>query len=361
MKIIVAFDSFKGCMSASEACHSAATAIRNKYEHTEVVEIPISDGGEGLVDCISAQIHTHRVCIEVHGPMMSPVMAEYAISADGKTAYMEMAAAAGLTLVPLSERNPVAATTYGVGEMIRDAVLRGCKEIVMGIGGSATCDGGAGMIDYLKPHLPLGVAITVACDVTNPLYGENGAAYVFATQKGATPEAVEILDQRLIAFARTTETQGLATPEMAQRPGAGAAGGLGYGLMAYLGARLVPGINMILDTVGFDERIKDADLIITGEGKSDQQTLMGKVAQGVLLRGRAQGKPVHLLSGSIDQSARDVLLEAGFASIRGTDHYCDYPVVPCPLEILMRHDVSTTNLKRGTLDIVRTVVSSDNQ
>ena len=209
MKIVLAFDSFKGCMAASDACKAAASGIHAVMPYAETLELPLSDGGEGLVKCVERMVPTHRVVLPVHGPLMEIVEASYAIAVDGTTAYMEMAEASGLTLVPESRRNPIEATTYGVGEMIADAAKRGCRTIVMGIGGSATCDGGKGMLDALyrlcpHPHC----RIIVACDVTNPLYGPMGAAYVFGPQKGATAEQVYILDQRLRKFARETEMAG---------------------------------------------------------------------------------------------------------------------------------------------------------
>lgn len=314
MKIICAFDSFKGCISAAEACRAAAKGWLDCRPNDTVVCLPVSDGGEGMVDCIATALGVPTVQAEVHGPLMMPVAAAYALSADGQTAYMEMAAAAGLTLVPESQRNPMLTTTYGVGEMLLDAVQRGCRHIVMGIGGSATCDGGRGMVEALCAHLPLPADVLVASDVDNPLFGPNGAAYVFAPQKGATPQQVEQLDQRLREFAHATEQHGIASSALAQHPGAGAAGGLGYGLMAYLGAQLLSGIDLVLDAIGFDTALRDADLVLTGEGKSDRQTLMGKVPMGVLRRAQRQGVPVAVLSGAIEDASP--LAQAGFCAVQ---------------------------------------------
>lgn len=313
MKIITAFDSFKGCMTANEACKSAATGILELYPDAEVICLPMSDGGEGMVECIAEAVSANMVSVQAHDPLMRMIKAQYAVSPDGETAYMEMAASSGLPLVPIAQRNPMITTTFGVGDMLLDAVNRGCKHVVMGIGGSATCDGGKGMIECLHSYLPLPVDITVASDVSNPLFGQQGAAYVFAPQKGATPDQVLALDARLREFARETEALGLASPSLAQHPGAGAAGGLGYGLMAYLNAKLVSGIDLILDTIRFDERIEGADLIITGEGKSDSQTLMGKVPMGVLQRAKKKNIPVVLMSGAIEE--KDQLLNAGFSNV----------------------------------------------
>lgn len=327
-------------MSAREACQTAAAGLRERYPDAEILCLPISDGGEGMVESIADAIGAKMVSVKVHDPLMQIIEAKYAINTDGDTAYMEMAAASGLPLVPENKRNPMVTTTYGVGDMIKDAVARGCKNIVMGIGGSATCDGGKGMVDCLKDVMPLPLEITVASDVNNPLYGENGAAYVFAPQKGATPEQVKLLDEQLRAFARETEKNGIAQPHLAEYPGAGAAGGLGYGLMAYLGATLKSGIDLVLDTICFDEQIKDAAFIVTGEGKSDRQTLMGKVPMGILNRAKRQGIPVHILSGAIVDS--DCLKEAGFASIHSINETDNRP-----LSVLMQKDVAMANMKKS--------------
>lgn len=327
-------------MAAQEACQAAAWGLRQRYPKAEIACLPMSDGGEGMVACLAHAMSVTMVSAHVHDPLMRAIDAPYAISLDGMTAYMEMAAACGLTLLSEEERNPMAATTYGVGEMVLDAVRRGCTRIIMGIGGSATCDGGRGMVECLAPHLPLAVEVVVASDVSNPLYGEEGAAYVFAPQKGATPPQVQQLDERLRHFARHTEEMGLALPALALHPGAGAAGGLGYALMAYLGASLQAGIDLMLDSVRFDEQIAAADFILTGEGKSDRQTLMGKVPQGILNRARRLGIPVHLFSGAIED--KEALLEAGFASVRSINENDDRP-----LAILLQRDIAMQNLRNA--------------
>ena len=348
MKVVLAFDSFKGCMSADDACRAASHGIFMSSLSTEVVPLPLSDGGEGLVDCVSKLIPVEKVNCKAHSPLLVDMDASYAISEDGTTAYMEMAAAAGLTLVPLHKRNPLLTSTYGVGDMIADAMRRGCSRIIMGIGGSATCDGGHGMLDSLRDKrisfdsVP---SITVACDVTNPLYGTNGAAYVFGPQKGATPEQVIELDERLRDFARDLERRGLATPDMAYTPGAGAAGGLGYGLLACLHATLKPGIDIILDIADFDAAIADADLVITGEGKSDAQTLMGKVPQGVLKRCMRNGIPCHLLSGAIENA--DDLKAAGFASVSSINTGDSRPI-----DILMQREIAMENMESAVVNLI---------
>lgn len=316
MKIVTAFDSFKGCITAKEVCDAAACGIHSALPGADVVKLPLSDGGEGLVECVRQMQPTVNIALKVHNPLMDTISCSYAMSLDGETAYMEMAAASGLELVPEDKRNPLTATTYGVGEMIADAISRGCKQIVMGIGGSATCDAGEGMLKALRDKgcTDTTCKIIVACDVTNPLYGENGAAYVFAPQKGASNNQVKMLDNRLRAFAHQTEKAGIASPDMVNHPGAGAAGGLGYALLTYLNAGLRRGIDIILDMAQFDKIISDADLVITGEGQSDAQTMMGKVPCGVLQRCIKANVPVWLLSGAIDD--KDSILSSHFNLVR---------------------------------------------
>lgn len=349
MKIVLAFDSFKGCMTAEEACHAAEKGLRKRYPDADIVSVPLSDGGEGLVTCVENVLQgTKRVQCNAHSPLLEPITANYILSEDGRTAFMEMAETCGLALVPKHLRNPMKTTTYGVGDMIIDATKRGCKEIIMGIGGSATCDGGQGMIKCLQDKgininsLP---KIIVACDVNNPLYGKNGAAHIFAPQKGATPEQVIELDRLLRKFAEETERQGIADSTMAKIPGAGAAGGLGYGMMAYLKAELKSGIDIILNIADFDSIIKDSDIIITGEGKSDKQTLMGKVPYGVLSRAYAHNIPVFLLSGSIED--KSILLDAGFHRVHSINENDNRP-----LETLMKKDVATNNMAISTQALI---------
>ncbi len=366
MKIITAFDSFKGCMSAQDACHAAASGLQKRYPDAKVVCLPMSDGGEGMVDCIAEALDVEMISVKVHNPLMQETEAKYAISTSSdnatqerKIAYMEMAAASGLTLVPMEKRNPMITTTYGVGELILDAIRRGCTKIIMGIGGSATCDGGKGMIECLRPFLPLPAEVIVASDVSNPLYGPDGAAYVFAPQKGATPEQVILLDQRLRDFARETESAGIATQDLVHHPGAGAAGGLGYGLMAYLNAKLTSGVDLLLDTIHFDQQIADADLVLTGEGKTDGQTLYNigvniddknsaeapkKVPMGVLLRTKRLGIPCTLLSGKIENTQE--LLHAGFSEVKSINEKDNRPI-----EELMRKETAMENMHKTCLQI----------
>ena len=351
MKVILAFDSFKGCVSALQACNAAREAILQKHPKAEIVSMPLSDGGEGLVQCLSSFMPLEKIVFKAHDPLMRPIEAVYAVSPQTKTAYMEMASTSGLTRISKAERNPLRTTTYGVGEMIADALSHGCEHLVIGIGGSATCDGGKGMLEALENAPGLmnmfggDVDVTVVCDVNNPLYGPDGAAYVFGPQKGADETQVKILDMRLRQWAEETERRGIATPEDALASGSGAAGGLGYALRTYLKAQLKSGINVVLDILNFDEILLDADMVITGEGKSDMQTLMGKVPFGVLKRACNVHVPVVLMSGIIED--KETLLAAGFkeaVSINQDDLR--------PLSELLKPEIACENIKKSILRIL---------
>lgn len=342
MKIVAAFDSFKGCLTARQACGAALEAVLSQHPQARTLALPLSDGGEGLVDCLRALEGMHSCRCRVRGPLGDGVEAEYL--SDGETAVIEVAAACGLTLVEESRRDVVRADTYGVGQLIADALKGGCRRLVIGLGGTATCDGGCAMVEALRD---CGVdmkqrksEVVLASDVNNPLCGPEGAARVFAPQKGATAQEVEVLEERLCRFARKTEEEGWASPDLAQYPGAGAAGGLGYALMAYMGARMQSGIETVLSQLRFDEAVKGADLVLTGEGRSDRQTLMGKAPVGVLHHGIKVGVPVALLSGAVDDEA--ALKAAGFAfveSINAGD--------PRQLEELMRPETATAQLQEA--------------
>ena len=348
MKVILAFDSFKGCLTAGDACAAAALGVHRVLPDVRTLEMPMSDGGEGLVNCVSRILPVTPVKLTVHGPLMKPLTASYALSEDGATAYMEMASACGLTLLPEELRDPMKATTYGVGEMLTDALRRGCSKIIMGIGGSATCDGGRGMVDALRDAGVLGMMcpMVVACDVDNPLYGLRGAAHVFGPQKGATHEQVVMLDDRLREFARFTERQLHIDATWADHPGAGAAGGLGYALLAYLKAELRSGIDILLDLTHFDRELADADLVITGEGQSDRQTLMGKVACGVMRRCRSHGVPVWLLSGRVDDPEHE--LPRCFDVVRSINEGDSRP-----LSLLLSPEVARGNLSHAVSRVLR--------
>lgn len=352
-RIILAFDSFKECITAREACEAARRGVLDALPEAEVVMLPVSDGGEGLVSCLAPYMDLTWREIDAHDALMRPIKARYALTADGTTAIMEMAATCGLGLIAPEDRDIMRATTYGVGEMLLDAAGMGVKHIVMGIGGSATCDGGRGMMECLHQApegWPADLHITMACDVTNPLYGPDGAAYVFAPQKGATPEQVEILDRRLRKIARDAESQG--APSMVYYPGAGAAGGLGYGLMVGLGAEMSMGISTVLQLLDFKRHVIGADLVITGEGKSDRQTLGGKVPLGILfhtrsaLNARSEAMvSVHICSGAIEDA--DALLHEGFATVRSIN-----AGDARPLATLLRPEVARENLRAAVRKLI---------
>ena len=348
-KIVVAIDSFKGCLTSEEANEAAAEGIRRACPDAEVVEVPVSDGGEGFLVAFHAAIGGELVEVPVRDPLMRPITARYLLKAD--LAVIEMAQASGLTLLTKEERNPLVASTYGTGQLVADAVRRGARHIVVGLGGSATSDAGMGMLQALRHEacsIPKDVLFTIATDVRNPLCGENGAAHVFAPQKGATPEEVLVLDERARQFAEDSARQ--FGYDRSGMEGAGAAGGLGYAFLQYLDADCKPGIQLLLDTIRFDEIIRDADLIITGEGSADRQTLMGKLPMGILKQ--SAGVPVCLIAGRI--SDRDELLKAGFDRVECINRWssesqagagADEASPPgISLEEAMRKEVATRNI-----------------
>ena len=343
MKVVVAIDSLKGCLTSREANQAAVESVRQGMPGAEVVEIPVSDGGEGFLDAFQSAWGGEKVEVEVMDPLMRPVVAPYLLRGD--TAIIEMAKASGLTLLRLEERNPMQATSYGTGQLVADAVRRGSKHVVVGLGGSATSDCGMGMIRAIIDAFAKGgtwddvrvlddVRFTIATDVTNPLCGENGAAYVFAPQKGATPEMVVSLDARAQRFAEVSARH--FGYDRQNEQGAGAAGGLGYAFLQYMKAACRSGIDLLLDAVHFDEVLKDADIVITGEGSADRQTLMGKLPFGILQRAKAQGVPVCLIAGRI--ADRPELLAAGF------QHVMCINAPDLPIEEAMKPAVARENI-----------------
>lgn len=347
MKVVAAIDSLKGSLSSMEAGFAIREGVLRSHPEALVVVKPLADGGEGTADALIEGMGGDRVDITVTGPLGKPVTAYYGYLKETGTAIIEMASAAGIILVSEEEKNPLAATTYGVGEMIRDAALKGCRNFIIGIGGSATNDGGIGMLqalgyDFLDQHgrdvgqgaQALGrissvctsnvcpeladCRFQVACDVTNPLCGENGATYIYGPQKGVTDEIKSQLDADMAHYARvTSETLG---NHFADAEGAGAAGGLGFALLSYLNARLTPGIDLVLNAVGLEEELKDADIAVTGEGRLDHQTAMGKAPVGVAKLAKKYGVRVLAFAGGVTKDAR-VLNETGidafFPIVRG--------------------------------------------
>ena len=371
-KIVVASDSFKGCISSLEVACAAEKGIRKVLSGCEVVSIPAADGGEGTTAALVAAMNGRFVSCEAHDPLMNPIRAEYGILGDGLTAVIEMASASGLFLVPPQKRNPMLAATCGTGDLIKDALQRGCRRFLIGIGGSATNDAGTGMLQTLGfrfldsagnelgqggqileqiasidsekavPALHESV-FTVACDVNNPFSGENGAAFVYARQKGADDAMIDKLDKGLKHFAdviRTTLGKDIDTI-----PGAGAAGGLGGGFLAFLPATLKPGIQMVLEALNFDSRIRNADLIITGEGKLDRQTGMGKTPAGILEAGKRQQVPVIAIGGSVEET--DALMQQGFLAVMSIQPG------PVSLEQAMNKSFTCRQIERTVEQIIR--------
>ena len=330
MKVVIAIYSLKGSLSSMEAGMAIKDGILAAKPDAEVIVKPLADGGEGTTDALIEGMNGERIDLTVTGPMHTPVDAYYGYLKDTNTAVMEMASAAGITLVPDSEKNPLLATSYGVGEMINDAIQRGCRNFIIGIGGSVTNDGGIGMLKALGVRFldengedageggqalakvaridvsgmnPLlkECHIQIACDVNNPLCGENGSTYVYGPQKGVTEDMKKTLDEAMAHFARVT-SETLENDYM-NTPGAGAAGGLGYAFLAYTCAALTPGIELILDAVGLEEELSGADVVVTGEGRLDFQTAMGKAPVGVARLAKKYNAKVIAFAGSVTKEA----------------------------------------------------------
>ena len=364
MKAVIAMDSFKGSLTSIEAGKAAAKGIYKVYPDAEILVKPLADGGEGTVDALVNGMDGTFETVRVTGPLGQPVDAVYGILKENRTAVMEMAQAAGITLVKQEKRNPLHTTTYGVGEMIRDAIQKGCRRFLMGIGGSATNDGGIGMLqalgyDFLNetgnPVAPGAAGLKelsfisdthvipelkecefhIACDVTNPLCGETGCSAVFGPQKGATSEMVRDMDLWMKQYASLARK--LSPKADASIPGTGAAGGLGFAFLGFTNAVLESGIHIILKAAHMEEAIKDADFVITGEGRLDSQTAMGKAPAGVASLAKKYHKPVLAFSGS---AAKDAVLcnkngiDAFFPIIRGV----------CSLEEAMNPENARQNM-----------------
>ena len=349
MKVVIAPDSYKGCLSALEVAKAMERGVLSVFPSAEVRKIPIADGGEGTVAALVTATNGQLRQAEVTDPLGNKISAHWGVLGDGRTAVIEMAAASGLPLVPKEKRDPRVTTTYGTGELIKAALAEGLAKIIIGIGGSATNDGGTGMaralgvrfldaagqevaagggslaeicqIDAtgLDPRLK-NTEIVVACDVDNPLCGTRGASAVFGPQKGATPEMVQQLDAGLAKYASCARQA--TGRDVAEKAGAGAAGGLGAGLMFFTPAQLKPGVEIVLDAVGFSDIVRDADFVITGEGRTDFQTAFGKAPVGVAKVAKAHGAPVFCISGGLGDGADDVLAQG----IDAVMSICDRPL-----------------------------------
>ena len=348
MKILLCPDSYKGSLSAIQVTEAMETGIRRVFQDAEIVRLPIADGGEGTVEALVMATEGEFRETEVCDPIGEPRLARWGILGEGRTAVMEMAAASGLTWVPQEKRDPRQATTFGTGEMIRAALDEGLRHFIIGIGGSATNDGGVGMLralggrflDREGQELPEGggslidldridlngldprlaeCRILIACDVDNPLCGPRGASAVYGPQKGATPEVVIELDAALSRYAQIARAT--TGRDIADLPGAGAAGGLGAGFLYFTQAELKPGVEIVLDAISFDHQVRESDWVLTGEGRTDFQTAFGKAPVGVAKRAAQVGVPTLCLSGSIGEGYQDVLVQG----IHGV-----MSVVPCP-------------------------------
>ncbi len=351
MQILAAIDSFKGSLSSLDAGNAVKRGILKVMPDARVLVRPLADGGEGTVDALASGLSGTMVEASVTGPLKDPVRAKYCILPDKITAVMEMSSAAGLTLVPSSDRNPLNTTTYGVGELIKDAIKRGCRRFIIGIGGSATNDAGTGMLAALgyrfldKDGMPVDIAgkglehicsidtkevisdlsdcsFRIACDVSNPLCGPSGCSAVYGPQKGATPEIVETMDKWIGDFADLAT--GVFPQAHKDHPGTGAAGGLGFAFLTFTNATLESGISIILDEIGLEEDIKNSDLVITGEGRLDSQTAMGKAPVGVASLAEKHGVPTIAFAGHVTK-------DAGICNEKGITAF--FPIVRGPITL----------------------------
>ena len=364
MKIVIAPDSFKGSLTALQVAEAMEVGLRRVFPDATIEKVPMADGGEGTVQSLVDATGGEILTAQVMDPLGNTIDAQYGVLGDGVTAVIEMAEASGLTLVPLNKRDPRVTTTYGTGELIRSALAHGCRKLIIGIGGSATNDGGAGMAqalgaklltasgEQIKPgggHLAtlnsidlseLDPRITetetvVACDVNNPLTGEQGASYVYGPQKGATREMIEMLDANLAHLDKILQRD--LSKSVGNVPGAGAAGGLGAGLMAFVDASLKSGIEIVTEAAQLSKRLADADLVITGEGQINFQTVFGKTPVGVAKVAKTHNIPVIAIAGSIADDS-DGVYDAGI------DAMIDIVPEPMPLETAIENATALTEI-----------------
>ena len=378
MKIILAIDSFKGSLSSADAEKAVTEAIHNLSSNHEIVCIPIADGGEGTLSVIMETTEATWRTLYAHNPCMETIQTQYGISSDRNTAFIEMASISGLPLIRKEQQNPMETSSFGTGELILDALQKGCTRFVVGIGGSATNDAGTGMlqalgfkfldregktlghggktlidiahIDQSQVHPSLKNAhFIVACDVRNPFYGPEGAAFVFARQKGADDAMIAQLDKGMRSFADVIQQE--TGKDISQVPGSGAAGGLGGGMLAFLNAELKSGADLLLEYNHFEKHLANADLIITGEGSIDRQSLMGKIPGKILQIAQKHQVPIIAIAGIAKDM--DLLKKAGFSEI--------YTTKPdsMPLDEAMKPGIAIQNIKRTVLSIFQTSVSFD--
>jgi len=367
MKVVIAIDSLKGSLSSMEAGEAIKAGILDVFKETTVKILPLADGGEGTVEALVEGMDGQVEILSVTGPLGEKVNAHYGLIPHKNMAIIEMAQAAGLPLVPTEERNPLKTTTYGVGELIKDAIVKGSRHFIIGIGGSSTNDAGLGMLQalgfefYDENQKLVGNAgrdlerirsfstenalsqlkechFKIACDVNNPLFGPKGAAYVYGPQKGATEEIVESLDAGLRNFSNVVD------PSLADVSGTGAAGGLGYAFVSLLRGSLEPGIDIIMNEIRLEEELKNADFVITGEGRMDFQTSMGKAPIGVAKLAKKHHVKVIGLAGSVTE-------DATACNDAGIDSFFSIQNNVIPLEEAMKKDVAAKNMKATTVQI----------
>ena len=375
IKVTIAIDSFKGSLSTFQAGEAIAQGVRQVYPHAQTVICPLADGGEGTVDAMIAATGGERIEVTVHNPIGNLIKSSYGMIPHTKTAIIEMSAASGITLIEEKDRNPLATTTYGVGELILDAIEKGCRDFIIGIGGSATNDGGIGMLQALGfefldqngNQVALGAkglsdivqiktkyarselkdcSFRVACDVKNPLCGENGCSAIYGPQKGATPNMIKDMDAWLERYAQLTKQ--IFPASDLNTPGAGAAGGLGFAFLSYLGATLQSGIELVIETINLEQHVKDADIVITGEGRLDGQSYMGKAPIGVAKLAKRYQKPVIAFSGCVTDDAVN-------CNLHGIDAFFPILRTPCTLQEAMACDTAAKNLQDTVQQVFRLI------
>lgn len=371
-KIVLIPDSFKGTLSSTQICEILSTEIKKQFSDCEIISIPVADGGEGSVDCFLSALGGEKIIAIASGPHLEKMEAYFGYLPESSTAVIEMASCAGLPLVE-NHKDPLGTTTYGVGELLLEAANHGATKIILGLGGSCTTDGGCGaaaacgvkfydkagssfiptggtlsQIEHidtsgLNPAIKM-LDIVAMCDIENPMYGPEGAAYVFGPQKGASENEVKLLDEGLMHLANVIKKNLRA--DVAAVPGTGAAGAMGAGMIAFFGAQLQMGIETVLDTVHFSEIVKDADLVITGEGKLDGQSLRGKVVIGVAKRAQDAGIPVIALVGGVESDISDAY-KKGVTAI--------FPINRLPEDFSISKEKSAENLAATARDVLRLV------
>lgn len=371
-KIVLIPDSFKGTLSSTQICEIISGEIKRQFSDCEIISIPVADGGEGSVDCFLSALGGEKNTTIASGPHLEQMKSSFGYLPESSIAVIEMASCAGLPLVE-NQKDPLGTTTYGVGELLLEAANHGATKIILGLGGSCTTDGGCGAAaacgikfydEAGNSFIPTGetlsqiehidtssldpaiktVDIVAMCDIENPMYGPEGAAYIFAPQKGATENEVKLLDEGLIHLANVIKQDLRA--DVATIPGTGAAGAMGAGMVAFFGAQLQMGIETVLDTVHFSEIIKDADLVITGEGKLDSQSLRGKVVIGVAKRAQDAGIPVISLVGGVESDISDAY-KKGVTAI--------FPINRLPEDFSISKEKSAENLAATAQDVLRLV------